>query len=77
MITKMIKESSIDTWISKTVTFMLYPELSYILLKFGVNPLMSSEVMSQNVICSDDPYLPYMEMDHLDNIAFLSCCQVQ
>ena len=31
---------------------MLYPELGYMLFKFGVNPFVSFEIMAQNVILS-------------------------
>ena len=45
-----IGEIMIFPWISKSATYMVYPELNYIQVKFGVNPCISSEVISQNVI---------------------------
>ena len=51
---------------------MISPELNYIQVKFGANPLISFEVIGQNVILCNDPYDPDPPADHLNNVAFFS-----
>ena len=46
---------SIDQWISRTARYMSYPESGYMLVKFGVNPFISFEIMALNVILFEWP----------------------